>query len=171
MSARHSAIFIDKNARSSGIFNNRRGSDAGLTKKTTGEPVLTDYVKRTQSPSKNDINKNYGLINSDKQRNSPVKSIFKDNFLRPRREKTESEIVLRNSEARRSIRETLEARRREMETQFADSIGRRGSRPTDVSAMNLSTGTNSSTEGEGYVFLQVNFGLFFFIFTFFRVLS
>ncbi|XP_049822517.1 mitogen-activated protein kinase kinase kinase kinase 4 isoform X4 [Aethina tumida] len=154
MSARHSAIFIDKNARSSGIFNNRRGSDAGLAKKTTGEPVLTDYVKRTQSPSKNDINKNYGLISSDKQRNSPVKSIFKDNFLRPRREKTESEIVLRNSEARRSIRETLEARRREMETQFADSIGRRGSRPTDVSAMNLSTGTNSSTEGEGYVFLQ-----------------
>ncbi|XP_018562125.1 mitogen-activated protein kinase kinase kinase kinase 4 isoform X2 [Anoplophora glabripennis] len=161
MSARHSAVYIDKNARSSGIFNNRRGSDVGMSRKTTGEPVLTEYVKKTDSlitstPSKNDVNRNYGVVN-DKKENSILNSI-----IRPRREKTESDIVLRHSEARRSIRESLEARRREVESQFAkeaENIRRRSSKPIEINSLNLSNISNTSTGsnltvGDEFSFIQ-----------------
>lgn len=156
MSSRHSAIYIDKNARSSGIFNNRRGSDVGMTKKTTGEPILMDYIKKTDSLSSTPNRKESNIKD-----NSLLKS-----FIRPRREKTESDIVLRHSEARRSIRESLEARRREVEAQFAkeaENMRRRSSRPIDVSSLNISnisTTSSNSTAGDEFSFIQVIFGLF-----------
>lgn len=161
MSARHSAIYIDKNARSSGIFNNRRGSDVGMTKSTTGEPVLMDYIKKTDSLSSAANRKDVNIKD-----NSLLKS-----FIRPRREKTESDIVMRHSEARRSIRESLEARRREVEAQFAreaENIRRRSSRPIDVSSLNISniSTSSNSTAGDEFSFIQVIFGLFGLIFLF-----
>ncbi|XP_076270772.1 serine/threonine-protein kinase msn isoform X3 [Rhynchophorus ferrugineus] len=119
LGARHSAIYIDQKNKPSALFNSRRGSEAGLPKKKGGEPVLTDW-KRTDS-----------LISS-----TPVKNEHnRESFLRPRREKTESDIVLRHSEARRSIRETLEARRKEVDYQFAkdaESVRRRNSKPIEI---------------------------------------
>ncbi|XP_074041618.1 serine/threonine-protein kinase msn isoform X3 [Leptinotarsa decemlineata] len=159
MSSRHSAIYIDKNARSSGIFSNRRGSDVGMSKKTSGEPILMDYIKKTDSlvsstsKKKTDVD----LGRSEKKEGSLLK-----NFIRPRREKTESDIVLRHSEARRSIRETLEARRKEIESQFckeADSMRRHSSKPIEISSLNISdisntsTGSNS-TAGDEFSFIQ-----------------
>ncbi|XP_057653061.1 mitogen-activated protein kinase kinase kinase kinase 4 isoform X2 [Diorhabda carinulata] len=140
MSSRHSAIYIDKSGRSSGIFNNRRGSDVGMPKKTSGEPVLMDYVKKTDSAPKNILT----------------------NFVRPRREKTESDLVLRHSEARRSIRETLEARRKEVEAQFAkeaENMRRRSSKPIemnvlDVSNISNSSSTSNSTVGDEFSFIK-----------------
>ncbi|KAJ8929789.1 hypothetical protein NQ314_017492 [Rhamnusium bicolor] len=165
MSSRHSAIYIDKNARSSGIFNSRRGSDVGMVKKSNGEPVLMDYIKKTDSlvastPNRNDINRNYGVINSvcsDKKDTGLLKS-----FIRPRREKTESDIVLRHSEARRSIRESLEARRKEVESQFAkeaENMRRRSSKPIEINSLNLSNISNTSTAsnstaGDEFSFIQ-----------------
>lgn len=157
MSSRHSAIYIDKNARSSGIFNNRRGSDAGISKKSIGEPVLMDYVKKTDSLSSAVDRKESNI-----RENSLLKS-----FIRPRREKTESDIVLRHSEARRSIRESLEARRRDVEAQFAkeaENIRRRITRPIDVSSLNISNSSNS-TAGDEFSFIQVIFWLFGLIFS------
>nr|CAH7746997.1 unnamed protein product [Callosobruchus chinensis] len=152
MSSRHSAIYIDKTVRSSGIFNNRRGSDAGIAKKSSGEPVLMDYVKKGDSPVSSstptkEMNRNNNLLS---------------NFMRPRREKTESDIVLRHSEVRRSIRETLEARRREVESQFAkeaESMRRRSSKPIEVNSLNTSNISNSSTgsnstAGDEFSFVQ-----------------
>lgn len=166
MSSRHSAIYIDKNARSSGIFNNRRGSDVGMAKKSTGEPVLMEFVKKTDSlTSANDRQET-----SIKDNNSLLK-----NFMRPRREKTESDIVLRHSEVRRSIRESLEARRRTDEAHFAkevENIRRRSSRPLDLSSLNISniSTSSNSTAGDEFSFIQVIFGLFGLFFNFFRVL-
>lgn len=140
LSSRHSAVFGEKNVRSSGIFNNRRGSEAGLNKKSNGEPILMDYVKRTESPK----NKDYGMILR-----------VDGNFVKPRREKTESDIVLRNSDARKSVRESLEARRREVEAQFAkevEKIRNRNSRPIEINT--------NSFDGEEYLYIQVIFGFF-----------
>lgn len=142
MSSRHSAVF-ERNPnplRSSGIFNNRRSSDAGIVKKTVGEPVLMDFIKRSsESPSstssKNAL-RNIGVLDEDSSR-----------FYKPRREKTESDIVLRNSEARR------EARRRDMELR---QESRRSSRNVDLSVNSivLSTATNS-IDGDEYLYIQV----------------
>lgn len=155
MSSRHSAIYIDKNVRSSGIFNNRRGSDVGISKKSSGEPILMDYVKKTDS------------LTSTPRSGSNIKddSLLK-HFVRPRREKTESDIVLRHSDVRRSIRESLEARRREVESQFAkeaDNIRRRSSKPIEMNPLNVSTSSNS-TAGDEFSFIQVTFGYFGFVF-------
>lgn len=149
MTSRHSAIYLEK-TRSSAIFANRRGSDVGMSKKSSGEPILTDYIQKIDSSVspvsyKNDFTR--------KDSNSV------SSFVRPRREKTESDIVLRkNLEARKSIRETLEARRREVEIQFAkeaEIIRRRSSKPLDIS-LNSSTGSNS-TAGDEFSFIQVTF--------------
>lgn len=138
---RHSAIYSgEKVARPNGggMFNNRRGSDVGMiNKKKSDEPVLMDYIKRNESPS----------------------STNKLSNMRPRREKTESDIVLRHSEVRRSIRESLEARRREVEQQFAkdvESIRRKKMRPVETNSIALSTATNSIVDTEEYLFIQVN---------------
>lgn len=162
MSSRHSAIYIDKNVRSSGIFNNRRGSDVGMTKKSSGEPILMEFIKKTDSLS---------AASNRKESNLHENSLLKS-FIRPRREKTESDIVLRHSEARRSIRESLEARRREVEAQFAkeaENMRRRSSRPIDVSSLNISniSTSSNSTAGDEFSFIQVIFGLFgLFLFSF-----
>lgn len=151
LSSRHSAVFESKNNRSSGFFNNRRGSEAGLNKKSNGEPVLMDYIKKTESPknSSNIVNKDYGIINNLLR--------VDGNFVKPRREKTESDIVLRNSDARRSLRESLEARRREVETQFAkevENMKKRNSRPIEICSVSLTSATNS-VDGEEYLYIQV----------------
>lgn len=146
MSSRHSAVF-ERNPnplRSSGIFNNRRSSDAGIVKKNVGEPVLMDFIKRgSESPlsttTKNAL-KNIGVLEEDSR------------FYKPRREKTESDIVLRNSEAKR------EARRKELREEA--NMQRRGSRNIDVNSIALSTATNS-INGDEYLYIQVNIDLFF----------
>lgn len=153
LSSRHSAIFVDRNTRPNNIFNNRRGSDVGLLKKS-GEPVLTDFIRRN-SDSPSEMNKNYGLLNAGKKNVAVLRE--DSNLIRPRREKTESDIVLRHSEARKGIRESLEARRREVETQFAkeaENMRRRSTRPIEVNSIALSSATNS-IDGEEYLFLQV----------------
>lgn len=154
LSSRHSAIFMDRNVRSNNLFNNRRGSDVGMLKKS-GEPILTDFVRRNSDSPNSEINKNYGLLNAGKKNASVLRE--DSNLIRLRREKTESDIVLRHSEARKGIRESLEARRREVETQFAkeaENIRRRSTRPIEVNSIALSSATNS-VEGEEYLFMQV----------------
>lgn len=134
MSSRHSAVFERNNVsplRSSGIFSSRRGSDVQLRKKS-GEPILTDFIKRTDSP-KNEENVRKSLFLEGDDR-------------RLRREKTESAIVLRYTEARKSLQDNLDARRREMEVQLDNA--RRRSRVLDGVA-------TRSFDGEDYLFLQV----------------
>lgn len=170
-SSRHSAIFVDRNAnplRSSGIFNNRRSSDAGINKKMIGEPILTEFIKRNaDSPSSTSSNeknkpKRTGIAEKSVNALKSIGVLRNENVVKPRREKTESDIVLRNSEARKSLRENLESRRRDIESQFlreADNIRKRNSRPIDVNSVALSTTTNS-IDGEEYVYFnQVIFSL------------
>ncbi|XP_031358410.1 serine/threonine-protein kinase mig-15 isoform X3 [Photinus pyralis] len=146
MSSRHSAIFVDRSAkaRSSGIFNNRRGSDVGIGKKSSGEPVLTDFIKRNV-----DSSTSKKVLSSDNLTNLDIK---------PRREKTESDIVLRHSDARQGLRDNLEAHRKNIESQFlkeADNIRRRNSRPIEVNLVGMSK-TASSTDGEQYLYIKQN---------------
>lgn len=159
LSSRHSAIFVDRNPRpNNNLFNNRRGSDVGMLKKS-GEPILTDFVRRN-SDSPEVVNKNYGFLNANKKNVREENS----NFIRPRREKTESDIVLRHSEARKGIRESLEARRREVEQQFAkeaENMRRRSTRPIEVSSIALSSAT---VEGEEYLFMQVIYSQYYTVF-------
>lgn len=143
-STRHSAIFVDRNInplRSSGFFNNRRGSDVNITSSNTtnGEPVLTDFIKR----------------NMDKDSSNSV--LLRDpkfDYLKPRREKTESDIVLRNSAFRQGLRSNLEARRTEIESKFsqeANDFRRRSAKPLDIS---INSDKVSFDAGE-YMYLQV----------------
>ncbi|XP_045472379.1 mitogen-activated protein kinase kinase kinase kinase 4 isoform X2 [Harmonia axyridis] len=144
LGSRHSAIFLDR-TRSSGIFNNRRSSDAGFgSGKNAGEPVLMDYVKRTESPSS--VKTDTGSKNAANSRNRESGLIKIEDMFKPRREKTESDIVLRNSDARRSIRESLEARRRV--TDCSDK-----NRSSSTSSALLSSTTNSFS-GDEYLFIQ-----------------
>lgn len=160
LSSRHSAIFVDRNARPNNLFNSRRGSDVGLLKKSA-EPVLTDFVRRNSDSPSSDVNKNYGFLNASKKNVAVLRE--DSNLIRPRREKTESDIVLRHSEARKGIRESLEARRREVESQFAkeaENMRRRSTRPIEVSSIALSSATNT-VEGEEYLFIQVIYSQYF----------
>ncbi|KAJ8979337.1 hypothetical protein NQ317_006972 [Molorchus minor] len=138
-----------------------------MAKRTSGEPVLTDYVKKTDSlvtstPNKSYVNRNYGVINTGLGDNKKDSSLLKS-FMRPSWEKTESDIVLKHSEARRSIRESLEARRREVESQFAkeaENMRRRSSRPIEINSLNLSNSLNTttgsnSTAGDEFSFIQI----------------
>ncbi|KAI4466469.1 serine/threonine-protein kinase tao [Holotrichia oblita] len=142
LSSRHSAIIVANNhqQRSSGIFSSRRGSEVGLNRKNSGEPVLTDFVIRQQHGD---------AIATDEAKGGVA--LLQDNAanVRPRREKTESDIVLRYSEARKCLRESLEARRKEVEKQFAkeaDNVRRRSSRQAD-SIILSSTVANDANEG------------------------
>lgn len=70
--------------------------------------------------------------------------------------------MLRNSVTRQELRESLEARRREVEGQFskhAEDIRRRNSRPLDLptSALSSPTSTTSSNPFDvgDYLYLQV----------------
>lgn len=157
-SARHSAIFADRNVnplRSSGFFNNRRGSDAnitGLSNRSNGEPVLTEFVKRnseTPATTNDSVNalKSIGFLRDPKL-----------DFLRPRREKTESDIVLRNSASRQGLRDNLQARRREVESKFsqeADDFRRRSSRPLDIDSLSSLSSAKQSLDAGEYLYLQV----------------
>lgn len=161
LSSRHSAIIIDRNnVRSSGLFNNRRGSDVGLLNKkaNNGEPILMDYnIKRT------DLSSNYGQIINNSSTTSTsttndTTTINNNSLMKPRREKTESDIVLRNSDARRGIKEQLEARRREVELQFAkeaDNMRKRNSRPIEINSLVLLSSATNSIDCEEYLFIQV----------------
>lgn len=145
LSSRHSAVFLERSPlRSSGLFGGRRGSEAGVKsvkKSNAGEPVLTDFVKRnSESPSSSGSS---GDLNAAKSA-----------LLKPRREKTESDIVLRRSEARRGLKEILDGRRKEPDSPLSAELEvarRRCSRPVDSVA--LSTATNSIS-GEDYLYLQ-----------------
>lgn len=147
-SARHSAIFADRNVnplRSSGFFNNRRGSDVNITGKKNGEPILTEF-KRSENPDNINALKNIGFLRNPKL-----------DFLRPRREKTESDIVLRNS-SRQYLRDNLEARRKEMENKFsqeADEFRRRSSRPLDINSVSSISSSKQSVDAGEYMYLQV----------------
>ncbi|XP_025836336.1 serine/threonine-protein kinase mig-15 isoform X2 [Agrilus planipennis] len=169
LSSRHSAVFGERSnpLKSSGIFNNRRSSDAGIGKKNLGEPVLTDFIKRSSdSPASTSSSGSTPKINNNDSYlriKSPVKSTdsgLDPNIYKPRREKTESDIVLLRSEARKGLRESLEARRRDFESQFfkeAEIMRRRNSRPVDVNSIALSTSTASSIiDGDDYLYLQQN---------------
>ncbi|KAF2880371.1 hypothetical protein ILUMI_25787 [Ignelater luminosus] len=161
LSSRHSAIFVDRSSnplRSSGIFNNRRGSDVGINKKNMGEPILTDFIKKNLDlPNSTSSSEK----RSKKDVNCSSKNVLQQddvNLMKPRREKTESDIVLRHSEVRRGLRESLEARRKDIESQFlreVDIIRRRNSRLNDVNSVALSTATNS-IDGEEYLYLKQN---------------
>lgn len=99
--SRHSAIF-EATRSSSGLFSSRRASEIG-GQSSIGEPILTDFVPRDNSGSM-----------------TPA---------RPRREKTEGDIVLRRQE----LRNTLEAHRRDNEERFSregDRLRRRTSGTT-----------------------------------------
>lgn len=171
ISSRHSAILFDRNVRASNIFNKRRGSDVGIEKKS-GEPILTDFVSRNMDSPNKEANKNHETNNTfnNKKENllKKMEALREDGgFVKPRREKTESYIVLRQSEARREI---LEARRREVELQFAkeaENMRRRSARPIEVNSIALSSATNS-VSGEEYPFLQVIFSSFCFTGWFFH---
>lgn len=124
-SVRHSAVFLEtKNIRQN-PFNSssRRGSDvAGLIGKYTGpkpsEPVLTDFSLKGGGGEW-----------------QPV---------RPRRERTEGDIVLQKS--RQELRENLEARRIEVEMRFsreAERMRKRNPRPITEGEVTNST---SNTE-------------------------
>lgn len=111
-SARHSAIFLENNRSFLNSSSARRGSDiAGLSHQYTNsgksiskinpdEPVLTDF---------NSVNSSNNNINQWQ----PV---------RPRRERTEGDIVLQRS--RLELRENLEARRRDVEMRFSQEAER-----------------------------------------------
>lgn len=114
LSKRHSAILgerqinaIAPNAphRSSAIYSKNNAQ----SNKNNGEPVLTDFVCReyldnSQQPSASltpsNVNNKHNSNNNSNNSNNKNRSSF--NFLAPRREKTESVILLRNS-ANRSL--------------------------------------------------------------------
>ncbi|KAK9686758.1 CNH domain [Popillia japonica] len=158
LSSRHSAIIVDRSGanhlRSSGIFSSRRGSEVGLNRKNSGEPVLTDFIIKQQhvDPDITAGNRDDTTTMKDEGSTVAVRSValLQDNVnMRPRREKTESDIVLRYSEARKCLRESLEARRKEVEKQFAkeaDNVRRRSSRQAD--SIILSTVTNAIEGGD-----------------------
>nr|CAD7412890.1 unnamed protein product [Timema cristinae] len=118
-SSRHSAILLEgRNLGGGGIFsgNNRRGSDVagatvgkkGAPHSKTGEPVLTDFVVRESSG---------GVIGDGDQHPA-----------RPRREKTEGDIVLLRN--RQELRDELQTRRLDVEQRFsreAERMRRRSS--------------------------------------------
>lgn len=156
-STRHSAIFVDRNInplRSSGFFNNRRGSDiniSGLTNNINGEPILTDFVQKN-------------VDNTITSKNDPTtKSKFQDkkfDFLKPRREKTESDIVLRNSASRQGLRNNLELRRFEIENKYSqetNNFRRRSSKPLN----NSITDDKLPLDGGEYLYLQVTYFISF----------
>lgn len=124
-SVRHSALFLEsKNIRQS-PFNSssRRGSDvAGLVSKYTGpkpsEPILTDF--------------NLGRGGGEWQ---PV---------RPRRERTEGDIVLQKS--RQELRENLEARRIDVEMRFSREAEKMRKRNTRLVTESEVANSTSSTE-------------------------
>ena len=128
-STRHSA-YLQKSEPRSSIFasGNRRGSEisvAGLASKKggsikSGEPILTDF--------------SYGREGGPQ---------------RPRREKTESEIVFGNRQQDVTSRERAEARRLDVEARFSRDhdaeTRRRRCRPSDANTSSDDAGTIKST--------------------------
>lgn len=98
LSKRHSAVLGERQtgqpsagalgmpARSSGIF--QRSSNIGKTSTPKGEPILTDFTSNNSG------------VGGGGERNF--------DFLRPRREKTESVILVRNSATRQQLLEKLQ---------------------------------------------------------------
>ena len=152
-SSRHSAVLLEsKNNLGSGgggnLFSGRRGSDIaggvsalsglnilGVGKKSgsnsgskNGEPILTDFNLNKASNERSSANVDY-----------PV---------RPRREKTEGDIVLLRN--RQELREELQARRMDVEQRFsrdAERMRRRNSRP--LADMGSSSNVASEFTGPG----------------------
>ncbi|XP_017784652.1 PREDICTED: serine/threonine-protein kinase mig-15 isoform X3 [Nicrophorus vespilloides] len=109
MSSRHSAVFADRNIllRSSAIFSSRRSSDVGLSN-SNGEPVLTDFMKR-------DATKGEATSFRLSERKEVYSNIVGSEVqIRPRREKTESDILKKYTIARKGLRENKEIRNKEL---------------------------------------------------------
>ncbi|XP_023290367.1 serine/threonine-protein kinase mig-15 isoform X3 [Orussus abietinus] len=133
-SSRHSA-YLQKSETRPSIFSSgsRRGSEASVGRRSAavaGEPVLTDFLMGAGG------------------RGAPAAPAAGGAPLRPRREKTESEIVIGN---RQDLREQLEARRLDVESRFsleAERTGRRNRRPLgdpDSSGTLKSTASTSAS--------------------------
>lgn len=101
LSKRHSAVLGERSSntpasaqqitqRSSAIFQRNRNK---------GEPILTDFVVKSSS---NDVGGNKGSVSGGQlqQQQTPIRNL---DFIRPRREKTESVILIRNSATRQLL--------------------------------------------------------------------
>lgn len=111
LSKRHSAVLGERQtgqqnsaaaalgipARSSGIF--QRSSNIGKSSVAKGEPILTDFSSNNNNNSCSSSTSS-GIVIGGNDRNF--------DFLRPRREKTESVILVRNSATRQQLLEKLQ---------------------------------------------------------------
>lgn len=120
-SSRHSSIFIEGNgsfAAGNDLSGKRRGSDASLLKYT-----------------------NITLKKSDEATSAETQKEWKP--ARPRREKTEGDIITRRN--RQELKENLEARRLEVEWRFSEETAKMKNRNSRILT---SQNANSSTESE-----------------------
>jgi misshapen/NIK-related kinase len=110
LSKRHSAVLSDNSTASSGspskspITQNpqfQRSSAIFQRNRNKGEPILTDFSVKPRDPEA-DLRQESPKVPLRPQRQSVPMSRNLD-FLRPRREKTESVIFLRNSPARQQL--------------------------------------------------------------------
>ncbi|KAF5294070.1 hypothetical protein FQA39_LY13544 [Lamprigera yunnana] len=131
---RENSDFFPLSSRHSAIFVDRNARSSGIFNNRRGSDV--------------------GIISPENKKTS---NDIKNVNLKPRREKTESDIVLRNSETRKCLKECLEVRQRDIESQFLrDSESRRSnSRPVDVNSFALSS-TTSSIDEEEYLYITQN---------------
>lgn len=152
-SARHSAIFAARNAqplRSSGIFNKFDLDISRLNKQTDSEPVLMEFVKRNSDSPTKYCNENINALKS-----IAFLPDSKLNFLKPRREKTESDIILRNASSKQCLQDNLKMKRLESDNKFSkheNEFGRRSSRPLDI---NITNSSAKPADGEEYIYLKV----------------
>lgn len=145
--SRHSAIFLETKpifGKNDGVFSrSRRSSETtslGLGKKSDTEHILSEYTDNNTNSSF-DFAKEKTLRSKDSPKSKILNSIcdFKKTDAqlpsRPRREKTDGEIVLRaRNEKKLDLREELEAKRLDVEERFsrdAERIQRRWNLPVE----------------------------------------
>lgn len=144
-SVRHSAVFLESKNLRQNPFNSstRRGSDvAGLSGRYSSpkpsEPVLTDFNLGGGGGNSSGIGSSGGGGGANNSGGDwqPV---------RPRRERTEGDIILQKS--RQELRDSLEARRIDVEMRFsreAEKMRKRNTRP--VTEADVGNSTSSSDE-------------------------
>lgn len=200
-SSRHSAIFLETKSisdKNDGLFSRtRRGSEAtaavaGFGKKSDAEPILVDY---SQNGGGNMGQKNSSMeLGSGKAcaKDSPkskfvnaILDLKKNDLhipLRPRREKTDGEIVMKSrSDKRHDLRDELEVRRLEVEERFsreAERMRRRSNLPSEsFEGGNVNGGFNgsindfeSSLNSLSFSDLHTQVSLFIYLFIYFLFL-
>ncbi|KAL0281163.1 UNVERIFIED_CONTAM: hypothetical protein PYX00_002232 [Menopon gallinae] len=166
-SSRHSAIFLETKSiadKNEGLFSrSRRGSEAtavaGFGRKSDAEPILVDYSQNGgstpgQTSSSMELNSEKASA-KDSPKSKFVNALFdlKKNDLhiplRPRREKTDGEIVMKSrNDKRHDLRDELEVRRLEVEERFsreAERMRRRSNLPAEsFEGGNVNGGFNGS---------------------------